>query len=59
MDYKNFTIVRNNNIDHYDTNDERFYSDSWERTLDSKDYLEILIINNLEKFEDCKIVENI
>jgi len=52
------TIVNLNTSDHYDTNDERFYGQSWERTLDSKSYLQRLIINNPEKFEGCEIEKN-
>jgi len=42
---------------HYDTNDERFYNESWEKTLDSKTYLELLVGNSPEKFEGFKIAE--
>ena len=51
------TIVNPKTGSHYDTNDERFYDQSWDRTLDSKPYLERLITNNPEKFEDCVIEE--
>lgn len=53
-----FTIVNEKNGKHYDTNDERFYDESWERTMDSKQYLETLMDNNPEKFEGFKIVDN-
>lgn len=54
-----YTIVRpgTNENSHYDTNDNRFYSDSWERTQDYLEYLENLIKNYPEKFENC-IIEN-
>ena len=57
MNEERFTIVHNDGINHYDTNDECFYSLKWERTLDKKDYLELLIKNNPEKFADCHIEE--
>ncbi len=53
-----YTLVNPKNGKHYDTNDERFYDDNWERTQDSKEYLQRLVSNNPEKFEDFKIVEN-
>ena len=55
---KTYTIVKNHGESHYDTNDERFYSDSWERTQDSKSYLKTLIKNNPEKFGECHIENN-
>jgi len=53
-----YTIINTATGNHYDTNDCRFYSDSWEITLDTEKYLKMLIENNLEKFEGCKIVKN-
>ena len=52
-----YTIVKSGG--HYDTNDERFYSDSWDCTLDKKEYLENLIKNNPNKFRDCQIIINL
>ncbi|MEC4050609.1 hypothetical protein OX284_014310 [Flavobacterium sp. SUN046] len=40
----------------FDTNENRFYSSNWEVVLDEKNYLETLISNNPEKFENCIIV---
>jgi len=51
-----YTIVKLGQ--HYDTNDERWYSDSWEVSKDSKEYLEMLIKNNPTKFQDCSIIAN-
>ena len=51
-----FTIVRKGTDIHYDTNDQKFYEGNWERTQDKKEYLEQLIQNDPEKFEDCTIV---
>ena len=51
-----FTIVRNEY--HYDTYDERFYTDSWERTMDVKEYLELIIKNDPARFDGCKIENN-
>jgi len=53
-----FTIVKKGSDTHYDTYDERFYAGSWERTQDSKEYLEMIMKNNPEKFEECVIENN-
>jgi len=55
---ENYTIVIKKTDRHYDTNDERFYESNWERTKDSKEYLEGLIKNYPDKFENCIIEEN-
>lgn len=52
-----YFIVNPTTGKHYDTLDERFYSFAWERTFDSKKYLETLMVNNPEKFEGCIIQE--
>ena len=57
MKNETFTIVKKGTDTHYDTNDERFYNSNWERTQDSKEYLEMIMRNNPEKFEGC-IIEN-
>jgi len=54
-----YTIVDKNTGSHYDTNDQRFYNSSWERTQDKKEYLEMLIKNDPEKFSNCTIEENL
>jgi len=51
-----YTIVRKGQ--QYDTNDERWYDDSWEVSKDTKEYLERLIKNNPIKFQDCSIIAN-
>ena len=53
-----FTIVKKGTDNHYDTNDERFYGGTWERTQDSKKYLERIMENNPDKFEGCVIEVN-
>lgn len=53
-----YTIVRPGGA-HYDTNDERFYTNSWECTLDTKEYLEMIMANNPQKFENCQIIINL
>lgn len=53
-----FTIVIKGTDSHYDTNDQRFYEGNWERTQDSKSYLEGLITNYPEKFRGCEIQNN-
>jgi len=54
-----YTIVNSESGNHYDTNDERFYAENWERTMDNESYLKDLIKNNPEKFEGCKIEKSI
>ena len=60
MKKETYTIVKKGSSQEsrYDTNDQRFYGDNWERTQDSKEYLERLIKNNPEKFEGCIIEDN-
>lgn len=53
-----FTLVNIKTGSHYDTNDEKFYGDNWERTQDTKEYLELLKSNNPEKFKDYTIEDN-
>lgn len=55
---ENYTIVNPLTGEHYDTNDEKFYSENWDRTLDTKNYLKGLIKNNPEKFEGYIIESN-
>tara|TARA_R110000824_G_scaffold39200_1_gene118803 strand:- start:2367 stop:2669 length:303 start_codon:yes stop_codon:yes gene_type:complete len=52
---ENYTIVVKNTGKHYDTNEESFLGDKWEKTKDTKEYLEQLIKNNPNKFEGCEI----
>lgn len=42
----------------FDTNEMKFYSSSWEIELEEKSYLEVVMKNNPELFENCKIVKN-
>lgn len=55
MSKEQFTIVNINSGHHYDTNDSRFYGPNWEQTHDTKEYLEQLIKNDPDKFENCQI----
>lgn len=57
MNKETFTIVNSAGY-HYDTHDQRFYSDSHERTQDTKEYLGNLISNDPEKFDGCYTEEN-
>lgn len=50
-----YTIVCVKTNSHYDTNDQRFYSESFTKTYDSREYLESLIESNPNKFHNCKI----
>jgi hypothetical protein len=53
-----FTIVHSSGK-HYDTIEEKFLASNWERTMDSKAYLERIMENDKEKFEGCKIENNV
>jgi hypothetical protein len=43
----------------FDTNENRFYSASWEVQLEEKEYLETIMSSDPEKFKDCKIVNKL
>ena len=58
MKKETYTIIKKGTDTHYDTNDERFYEENWDRTQDTKDYLKMLIKNNPDKFIECIIVNN-
>lgn len=53
-----FTLIHPKTGKHYDTYDQRFYDQNWDRTKDSKKYLEGLKKNYPEKFGGFRIVEN-
>ncbi len=40
----------------FDTNENRFYSVSWDVVFEEKDYLETIIKNDVERFVNCIIV---
>lgn len=54
-----YTLVNPKTGKHYDTIDERFYDDNWEKTIDTKEYLERLLLydedNKFEGYEITKI----
>ena len=50
-----FYILNTKTDESFDTNENRFYSASWEVELEEKSYLETVIANNPEKFENCVI----
>ena len=52
-----FYIWNTKTDESFDTNEMRFYSASWEVELEEKDYLEIVMKNNSELFENCIIVD--
>jgi len=58
MKNETFTIVKKGTDTHFDTNDRRFYAGNWDRTGDTREYLEMLMSNDPEKFEGCEIVDN-
>lgn len=43
----------------YDTNEGKFYSSNWEPELEKKSYLEMLISNSPDTFENCVIVNKL
>ena len=50
-----FYILNTKTGDNFDTNENKFYPSSWEPVLEEKEYLETLISNDKEKFENCVI----
>ena len=52
-----FYILNTKTDANFDTNENKFYPSSWEPVLDEKEYLETLISNDKEKFENCVIVD--
>jgi hypothetical protein len=52
-----FYIWNTKTDESFDTNEMRFYSASWEVELEEKGYLETVMANNPEKFENCIIVD--
>lgn len=52
-----FYIWNTKTDESFDFNENRFYSSSWEPELEEKSYLETLIKNDFEKFENCVIVQ--
>tara|TARA_R110000851_G_scaffold23386_1_gene68480 strand:+ start:369 stop:551 length:183 start_codon:yes stop_codon:yes gene_type:complete len=59
MNEEIYTLVNPKTGSHYDTYEEKFLSDSWDQTGDTKEYLQTLIQNNPEKFEDYIITDNL
>jgi|LakMenEpi03Aug12_release.lakeMendotaPanAssembly.Ray.scaffolds.fasta_scaffold3489799_2 hypothetical protein len=51
-----FYIWNTKTDESFDTNENRFYSASWDVELEEKSYLETVIANDPAKFENCKIV---
>ena len=54
-----FYIWNTKTDENFDTNEMRFYSNSWEVELEEKSYLEMVMANHPEKFENCKIVNKL
>ena len=52
-----FYILNTKTDANFDTNENKFYPSSWEPVLEEKEYLETLISNDKEKFENCVIVD--
>lgn len=52
-----FYIWNTKTDESFDTNENRFYGANWEiDSLESKEYLEGLISNDLEKFKNCVVI---
>lgn len=56
-DLEIYTLVNPTTGTHYDTLDERFYPESWDKTFDSKEYLTKLKNNNPDKFDGFEVVK--
>ena len=56
MKTSTFYILNRKTDETFYTNEMRFYSASWDIELEDKIYLETVISNNPEKFENCIIV---
>jgi hypothetical protein len=52
-----FYIWNTKTDESFDINEMRFYSASWEVELEEKKYLEMVMANHPEKFENCIIVD--
>lgn len=57
MTTSTFYIWNTKTDESFDTNENRFYSASWDVELEEKNYLETVIANYPEKFENCIIVD--
>ena len=53
-----YTIVHKVSQHHYNTYEEAFYCERWERMFDSREHLEHLMDNYPDKFEGCEIEIN-
>ena len=52
-----FYIWNTKTDESYDFNENLFYSANWEPELEEKSYLETVMSNNHEEFENCVIVQ--
>ena len=57
METATFYIWNTKTDESFDTNENRFYSASWDVELEEKSYLETVMANSPEKFENCIIVD--
>lgn len=56
METATYYILNTKTDANFDTNENKFYPASWEPVLEEKEYLESLIQADIEKFENCKVV---
>jgi len=54
---QNYYILNTITGSTFDTNEMKFYSASWDVVLEDKSYLKLVMKNNPELFENCKIVK--
>jgi hypothetical protein len=57
MKTENYYIWNTKTDESFDTGEMRFYSATWEVELEEKSYLEMVMANHPEKFENCIILE--
>lgn len=53
-----YTIIRKNDNFTYETRDDQFNDEEWERSLDDYETLESLMKADPEKFKNCYIEDN-
>ena len=54
---ENFYILNTKTDANFDTNENKFYPASWEPVREEREWLEALIANDPEKFENCIVTE--
>jgi hypothetical protein len=52
-----FYIWNTKTDESFDTNEMKFYGANWDVELEEKSYLETVMANHPEKFENCVIID--